>query len=504
MTTISIFVTYSNANAQTVADIARFSRQTNIGTARSTAMGGAFTALGGNVYSMVKNPAGVAVFRNTELSITLAPTISKATSRTQFTDGGVPTSMNAKGKRVSFQMDNLGLVMAFPVYGSKLQYFNFGVNYSNTNNFNREIKRVVGSSPTSMTHVWALQSGTLAPEHLNSLGEQLAYDTYLINQDANGSYFSVLDYIQDAQYVTEPVSQTEQVREKGYQGDYTISFGANISDKLYLGLGLAGEQISYKYTSLYREAAPLNSPSGLDYYDYSSWEHYDAVGFKANFGFIYRPIKLLRIGAAIHTPTWWDVNYDTSAEIMALYNTKTDESIGRKDDWYNAYSDLTSYRYRMRTAWQADFGIAAVLGERVIVSADAEFVAYSKSKYSEVGENFYNFESAYDNMNRDIRAVYTSRWNYAVGVEYKLTQNFSLRYGYKVNKSPYRNAEESDLKQHNCGIGWSKDWATIDISYSNNKYGNTTQFYNWGNYQATHVNNNYRNDIIKLTLGAKF
>lgn len=495
---IAILTGIEVSNAQTLLEAARYSRQTNNGSARATAMGGAFTALGGEPTSLSKNPAGVGVFRNTELSITLAPTIGKTTSTTELGDAN-------SAKRNSFQMDNLGFVMAFPTYGnSALKYFNIGVNYTNVNNFNNEAKRIVGTSPTSMTHVWATQSNGIAPEDLDNLSTELAYNTYLINPDGAGGYFSVLDYASNGENITDPVSQTEKVREKGYQADYNVSFGANIDDKWYVGLGISAQQVSYRHTSLYREAAPLDAPSGLDYYDYYTWEHNDAVGANFSLGVIYRPTNMLRLGASIHTPTWYEVSYDAEADIQAYYNSETDPSLGREGDWFSDHSLLTSYHYKMRTAWRANLGAAFVFGQFLIVSADAEYVAYSKAKYSEPGDDFYNFEPLYKEMNQQIRSIYTSRWNYALGVEFKLNPNLSLRYGYNLNKSPYRNAEESDLKQHNCGIGWTKNWAVVDLSYSNYKYGNTTQFYNWGDYAAIPVNNNYRRDIIKITLGAKF
>ena len=48
--------------SQTTADIVRFSQSTNFGTARSTAMSGAFGALGGDLSTFSTNPAGIGVF----------------------------------------------------------------------------------------------------------------------------------------------------------------------------------------------------------------------------------------------------------------------------------------------------------------------------------------------------------------------------------------------------------------------------------------------------------
>ena len=260
----SLNIIANSASAQSILEAGLFSRQTNIGTARATAMAGAFTALGGEISTTTKNPAGVGVFRNSEVTISIAPTFGKSFSTSE--------DFSSKGKRNSFQLDNLGVVFAIPVDGPFVKYFNIGVNYGNLANYNNESRRIVATSPTSMTHVWAAQSAGIHTEDLNSLSTGLAYNTFLINPDGNGGYYSILDYKMGGKDVTDPVSQDERVREKGFQGDYSITLGANILDKLYVGLGLTAVQTSYQHTSLYREAAEVDALSGLDYYDYHTWE----------------------------------------------------------------------------------------------------------------------------------------------------------------------------------------------------------------------------------------
>ena len=48
----------------------RFCRQTPFGSARVTAMGGAFGALGGDLTTLSTNPGGIGVFRKSEISFT--------------------------------------------------------------------------------------------------------------------------------------------------------------------------------------------------------------------------------------------------------------------------------------------------------------------------------------------------------------------------------------------------------------------------------------------------
>ena len=71
------------ANAQTSADALRYSTNNYYGTARTMAMGNAFTALGGDLGSLGINPAGSAV--NSFSQVTISPSVSIVSTREQVT-----------------------------------------------------------------------------------------------------------------------------------------------------------------------------------------------------------------------------------------------------------------------------------------------------------------------------------------------------------------------------------------------------------------------------------
>ena len=73
-TSILIIATLSMTigNAQNITDGLRYAEESLLGTARYTAMSGAFGALGGDFSAMAINPAGSAVFLNNSSSISLA------------------------------------------------------------------------------------------------------------------------------------------------------------------------------------------------------------------------------------------------------------------------------------------------------------------------------------------------------------------------------------------------------------------------------------------------
>jgi len=62
-------LTISGIFAQNVDDALRYSQLFYTGTARFMSMGGAFTALGGDMSTLSQNPAGLGVFRSSEISL---------------------------------------------------------------------------------------------------------------------------------------------------------------------------------------------------------------------------------------------------------------------------------------------------------------------------------------------------------------------------------------------------------------------------------------------------
>ena len=72
ITIISILMTLSSAMiAQNAMDAYTVSSSQIRGTARYVSMGGAFTSLGGDPSSIVQNPAGIGVYRSSEVSASL-------------------------------------------------------------------------------------------------------------------------------------------------------------------------------------------------------------------------------------------------------------------------------------------------------------------------------------------------------------------------------------------------------------------------------------------------
>ncbi|MBK9317869.1 MAG: hypothetical protein IPM91_02820 [Bacteroidetes bacterium] len=69
ITGIAAFLISATAHAQTDADILRFSMLNYGSTARSLGMGNSFGALGADFSTLAINPAGIALYRKSEFSV---------------------------------------------------------------------------------------------------------------------------------------------------------------------------------------------------------------------------------------------------------------------------------------------------------------------------------------------------------------------------------------------------------------------------------------------------
>ena len=102
-TVLAIFVNGLTSFAQDTYDAARFASSDLNGTARFVGMGGALSALGGDISVMGTNPAGTALFRKNEAS---------------FTFGAIMTSDGALGHdatRMSIYQRIPGILQPLPV-----------------------------------------------------------------------------------------------------------------------------------------------------------------------------------------------------------------------------------------------------------------------------------------------------------------------------------------------------------------------------------------------------
>jgi long-subunit fatty acid transport protein len=213
------------------------------------------------------------------------------------------------------------------------------------------------------------------------------------------------------------------------------------------------------------ESKTYSENGGFGNFDYLSNVHTRGFGYNLKLGLIYRPTATFRIGAAIHTPTFYNLKETYSSEMHSdLQNVSTDAN--------GTHSELTpigDYQYKLESPFRAIGSLAYQFGKKGLLSFDYEYVDYSKMKLRQ-GQDGYNFAAE----NQDINTIYRAVSNIHVGGEFKATNALSLRAGYELYGNHYNSVVNGitqpntnfNLHTINAGLGYRIDNVSLDVAYS--------------------------------------
>ncbi|MCZ4695273.1 OmpP1/FadL family transporter [Ancylomarina euxinus] len=479
--------------AQTADDALRYSQQFYTGTARSTAMGGAFGALGGDFSSIGINPAGLGVYQSSEFTFT--PTMEMRKS----------TSGNLSDDKFTFGISNIGYVATMkPRITSEdgWQNFNFGIGYNRINNFRKSSISQILNSESSMLDVFETNADGLSANQLNSMTENLAYETYLLNpQDENP-----LDYDLPI-FPGEKMNQRKTVEERGHLGEFNIAFGANYAHKLYIGASLGIQSINYKSTARFTESTLTNSASDLNNYYFEEYVKTTGVGANLKIGMIYKPNQNIRLGASLHTPTFFSMEDEFQNRMASHFKTED-------DDGYSNYADktrLSSYTYDYRTPMKFTLSGAVVLSKKAILSLDYEFVDYSNAKFSDGQDDFdFNGTTEAPEANDIIKSSYESVGNLRAGLEYRVSSALSLRGGFANYGDPYKASSiDESYNIYSAGFGIRQGNFFFDAAYSYSDKDESYIYYSTPTADGDLISSGKvdlqdKNHQVRLTFGFKF
>ena len=412
-------------------DAYRYSNNELSGTARGQAMGGAFGALGGDVTGVAINPAGIGVYRSSEVvaNISLTSPLIKGTTNQESNS--------------SFGFDNLSYISYYPLVKGSMLSLNFGFNYNRIKSFDQRYRTSRVDMKSSLTDymleltdginhsVWTGNTDNCYTNPKIPWLSILAWDGYLINEKdkTNDAYESIL-------YKDEHVSPTLSVSEKGKVESYDFTIGSNIANRFYWGATVSIIDLSYLMTSSYDEKFLGVQGSGLNLENYLETK---GSGFQMKVGLIFKPTDVLRVGVAYHSPIWYTMTDYYQAELTPRLTARgiyTDEGkeVGHTETPYNSSS------YYMQTPGSWTFSLAAVLSTQAIISVDYENKDYSAMNLKD--PEGHDWKDVNNRMNDEYKDASTLR----AGLEFKFTPQFSGRVGYACVQSPYRQDIQSTGK----------------------------------------------------------
>jgi hypothetical protein len=480
----------STGLSQTAADALRFSKMDIGGTARYMGLSGAFGALGADFTLTSTNPAGIGLYKSSELIFTPAVhTGSVASSQGVY---------NSSDSRTNFYLGNVGFVMTSKTKsnpnkpGWRFVSFATGLNRIADYNYSYDMSEMNGTN-------------SLLDTYVNSAEGVNFHD---IENDPNGDYAFDLnlawwDWLLDLQPTADSATyfspipanvdklQTKHVDSWGSMNEYVLSLGANYNDRIYLGMTMGIPYLRYYESSHYREADIVNSD--LKYFDRIEDLETHGSGFNIKLGFIYRPTDWLRVGAAFHSPSWFGNMRDYwSATMISEFYTPDNNG----DTKYVSNSPSGYYEYNMQTPYHLMGNLAFIIGNVGVISADYEMVDYSKATFDAYDYNF-------GEENASIQNSYQIAHSIRVGTEWRYNI-FSFRAGGRYSTSPYQNSiNDGSLYGFSGGIGFKQNWFFMDLAYAYTNTKSDYYFYNTNGIYADPIANKLRNHSVLLTLGVK-
>ncbi len=411
-----------------------FSQNDENGSARFTAMSGAFGALGGDVSVMNINPAGLAVFKNSSFSGTVNSRKSDIIS--SYYGNSFAT------QNEFFNLSHAGAVLVFDsAYNSEWNKFAIGFNYRITKDFTDSFLARGNSGTATFTEF------------------PLDNNTPVIN-------YNIAD---------------EQVFSNNYNGEISelnIAFSSVHQNKLYIGLGLNFYDLNFSQQALLTEFNSDLSGNELDANIYQE-NLTTGTGFSANAGFIYKAHPNFRFGLSYQTPTWFTEVLETT-NITDNDGYFGDTEIVVNND--NAIYDNTSggfypsqeFLYKLKTPSKLTASAALIFGKNGLLSFD-----YTNKNY----QNMKLLNGGFADENQFFQNDLRNTHNFNVGTEWRMDR-FSIRGGYKFEQSPSKDALDSDnLEGYSIGGGYNFGSFKLDFSYSDN---NRTSPYNF--YSGFNVN----------------
>ncbi|MNJ92064.1 hypothetical protein D3C87_97190 [compost metagenome] len=411
----SVFTGAFFAFGQNEIDVYRLSNTYVQGSARFDAMGGSFGALGAESGCIGINPAGFGRSSVSSFSFGFSGTSVKTTSGFN----GNASSMNAFNMRVP----NIAATIVSDVSSSNsgLIYTQISFGLNRVANFNNSFN-YTGTQTTSLLDVFANQAyGVLQSDIYSTLPytSALAYDTWAID-----TALGYDDYYSASLVPGGRTIHNRTVLNKGGINEWYLALSANYLDKVYFGASLSYNTINFSESLIHKETAidtTGNSETLRSFvyqYDYKT----KGGGLNLKIGAIFLPTDFLRFGLAIHTPTFYQLTDDYSADMQARHSY----GINQIDPSLVPYD---RYKYRIWTPTKFLGSMGLIFGDNGCLNVDVEYVNYGWGRLKSTTDQAY---APYDYAaeNTIVKEQLNSAVNVRIGGEWAINNTVFVRGGY--------------------------------------------------------------------------
>lgn len=487
-------------------DLAELSRTHVFGTARVMGMGGAFVSLGADLSSMSLNPAGLGMYRRSELSLTpLVPMSNGSTkgspswvgnNKTSFAFANIGVALNVL-ERSSGALTSLTIGFGM----NRIADFNTRYSYSSESVYDP----ASGNYMPTIADIFSQQLNTfdVYPNDNNEVPVRdwnpnvwpaiLGYDGFMVGfyPDGGNNPWGVERIGGNAS-----VLHSMDVVNNGSVNEFDLSVGGNINNIVYFGATLGIQSIYKRSTITYQEeygyfnsngiAQTWNGntetwsdlPEQLDRMNLYQRMVMDGSGVNFKLGVVVRPTTGLRLGMAFHTPTYYSLDYSYEADLFSDTRKNSDkkEVVRRGNNTPRATNeDYNSWDFTSPARLM--FGASYTFGNFAIVSVDYERDWYNGIRLKNVPYDNYLSPEDYK---QEFKSNFQGTNSFRAGVEIKPLPILSLRFGGGYTDSMLKdrdyyvyNADSSmpvTYKSYyfSAGLGVSLSRSvTLDVAYQN-------------------------------------
>ncbi|GGP05021.1 transporter [Cloacibacterium rupense] len=364
---LSIGAIYYAQDASVIKNTAEVYSGSNFGgTAKFNSMAGSMGALGGDLSAITVNPAGTGVFITGDVSATLAVQGNKNNSNlfgNSFESSYNNTNLGQAGGVVSFETQN----------NSPWKFVNLAFNYSTKN----------------------IEDYVQTPGNSN-IKDAVQYS------DSNGN--TVDDFL---------VYNGHAYDRTGTVSNLNVSLGGNYDNRIYLGAGLNFKSAELDQSDFFQ--LQLQNLGEYAYYNKQYTPYREASnGFSASVGVIGKLNNNIRLGAAIESPTFWNLT-----RTYVEYGFNTNNSV---------VSEVFDETRKLTTPMKLTLSGALVASKNFAVNVDYT-LGLTKPKYKVQGP-------AEDQLNDYFSSDYKNISDLRIGAEYRLG-GFRLRGGYGIEGNPF-------------------------------------------------------------------
>ncbi len=515
----------SVAMAQSIEDMYRISfKSREFGSARSMGMGGAFTSLGADISSVGLNPAGIGMYRSSEMVFTPSLVTSNTISDVFDTRDNDSLYDSFKNRTTNLVSNNLAAVLnLYRSNSSIVKALNVAVSLETT--LSRKYSSYV-ESPSSNVSIGDYFAGNLygiSPNEIdnsmmdnkfavyNSMspglwGSMMAYNTNFVSvwsgsnppsYGIDGRALTIDDLVNPQQAITEHLTKNNT----------SFTFGGNFGDKLYLGVSVGVTSFLLQRVVNYQEYGVQGNVGDLENLTYITQNNLSSSAFDFKIGATLEPVKGVRLGVAYHAPSLLtDPIYDEYYEDMYTSYTNGDK--------FSEKSPYSVSEYDLSTPASLLAGISYAFSKGII-SFDYQRTWYNKMTI----DNIYFA----DDMNKEIAAAFRPTDSYMVGLELKPIDGIYLRGGYAYYSSPYLDERDRDYGSQTSlsfGLGYRYQNFGVDLAYMRSSYKILPSYYYSGWFvnpndpnnanadilvqSTSYVEQSYKNSIVALTFLYRF